>query len=200
MNNIPWDNMDEHKKVCPLEMIECEYHCGAIIARNEVSNHNKEKMSEHFQLSEKAITKLFSELHNEDSGQCKELSEQLMRSVQIATANHNGPASYIRSYLTTEVLYAIIVILLAIVIVQSYNLYRLEDHMTELHEKINKLQGNHSLQANLLILHEQLQYIDISLLANMSTDELKQTLLQVITHLQNNSLSSEEMRELKHKM
>jgi len=91
---------------------------GAIIARNEVSNHNKEKMSGHFQLCEKAITKLFSELHNEDSGQCKELSEQLMRSVQIATANHNRPASYIKSYFTTEVLCAIIVVLLAIIIVQ----------------------------------------------------------------------------------
>jgi len=28
MNNILRDNMDEHKKVCPLEMIQCEYHCG----------------------------------------------------------------------------------------------------------------------------------------------------------------------------
>ena len=47
LDNIPRDNMDEHKKVCPLEMIQCEYQCGAVIARNEVDRHNKDNALQH---------------------------------------------------------------------------------------------------------------------------------------------------------
>ena len=58
--------MDEHKKVCPLEMIRCEYQCGAMIARNEVDQHNKEKMTEHIRLTFKeTTTTILNELHNE---------------------------------------------------------------------------------------------------------------------------------------
>ena len=40
LDDIPRDDMDDHKKVCPLEMIQCEYHqCGAVIARNEIMEH-----------------------------------------------------------------------------------------------------------------------------------------------------------------
>ena len=35
--------MDEHKGVCPLEVIPCEYQCGAMIARNEMDQHNNER-------------------------------------------------------------------------------------------------------------------------------------------------------------
>ena len=47
LDNIPRDNMDEHKKVCPLEMIQCEYQCGAVIARIEVDQHNKDNALQH---------------------------------------------------------------------------------------------------------------------------------------------------------
>ena len=69
-DHIPQDNMDEHKKVCPLEMIQCEYQCGAVIARNEVDQHNKEKMTEHIRLTLKETTttnfnELIRALHND---------------------------------------------------------------------------------------------------------------------------------------
>ena len=41
LRDIPQDNMDEHKKVCPFEMIHCEYHCGAMITRNEIMEHDR---------------------------------------------------------------------------------------------------------------------------------------------------------------
>jgi len=98
MDNIPRGNMDEHKKVCPLEMIQCEYHCGAVITRNEVGNHNKEKMIEHVQLSyQKNVTNLLSEL-------CNDLSEQVMRSVQITRSEQIGHNRSIGSYLITVML------------------------------------------------------------------------------------------------
>ena len=67
-DRIPRDDMDEHKKVCPLEIIQCEYQCGAMIARNEVDQHNKEKMTEHIRLTfqaTKTTTIILSQLHND---------------------------------------------------------------------------------------------------------------------------------------
>ena len=66
LDHIPRDNMNEHKKVCPLEVIPCEYQCGTMIARNEMDQHNKEKMTEHIQVSlEKTTTTILSELRND---------------------------------------------------------------------------------------------------------------------------------------
>ena len=47
LDNIPRDNMDEHKKMCPLEMIQCEYGCGTMVARNEVTQHNTDNILQH---------------------------------------------------------------------------------------------------------------------------------------------------------
>ena len=41
--NIARDDIDEHRKACPLEMIECEY-CEDRITRNEVKKHNKKNI------------------------------------------------------------------------------------------------------------------------------------------------------------
>ena len=47
LDGIPRDDMDEHKKVCPLQMIQCEYQCGAVIARNKVEQHNENSILQH---------------------------------------------------------------------------------------------------------------------------------------------------------
>ena len=41
VDDIPRDNINEHKKECPLEMIHCEYRCGAMITRNEITEHDR---------------------------------------------------------------------------------------------------------------------------------------------------------------
>ena len=57
-NNVPRESMDDHKKVCPLEMVQCKYQCGARIARNKVEKHNQEKLKEHTELTRGVLRKL----------------------------------------------------------------------------------------------------------------------------------------------
>ena len=54
LDNIPRDNMDEHKKVCPLEMIQCEFHdvgCEIKYHRIDEECHVKENMIMHLHLT-----------------------------------------------------------------------------------------------------------------------------------------------------
>ena len=53
-DDILQECMDDHKKVCPREMIQCEYQCGARVARNEVEKHNQE----HIQLAHAVLSEL----------------------------------------------------------------------------------------------------------------------------------------------
>ncbi|XP_065902971.1 uncharacterized protein [Dysidea avara] len=50
IGSIPRDGMEEHVKICPLELIQCEYHvvgCEKMMAHKDKNKHNKEKMEEH---------------------------------------------------------------------------------------------------------------------------------------------------------
>ena len=49
LDEIPQDGMDEHKAVCPLEVIQCR-HCKAEITRKNKENHDYENKIEHFQM------------------------------------------------------------------------------------------------------------------------------------------------------
>ena len=50
LGDIPRDCMGEHKKVCPLEMVQCEYGCGAVMARNKVMEHDRERILTHIHI------------------------------------------------------------------------------------------------------------------------------------------------------
>ena len=59
LDNIPRDNMDEHKKVCPLEMIQCEFHdigCEAKIPRKDEECHARDSVTAHLQLTQRRVT------------------------------------------------------------------------------------------------------------------------------------------------
>ena len=48
--SVPRDDVKEHIKMCPLELIQCEYHvvgCKERMAHKDQRKHNKEKMEEH---------------------------------------------------------------------------------------------------------------------------------------------------------
>ena len=51
VGSVPHEDMEAHKKECPLEMIQCEYHsvgCKRVkLARKDVEEHDNEKMKEH---------------------------------------------------------------------------------------------------------------------------------------------------------
>ena len=50
LGDIPRDCMEEHKKVCPLEIVQCEYGCGAIMARSKIMEHDREKFLTHLRI------------------------------------------------------------------------------------------------------------------------------------------------------
>ena len=50
VGSVPRDDVEEHMKMCPLELIQCEYHvvgCEERMVRKDQKKHNKEKMEEH---------------------------------------------------------------------------------------------------------------------------------------------------------
>ena len=57
IENIQRDKVEEHRKSCPLEVIQCDYHvigCTAKMIRKELSKHKSEMMEEHLSLSVKS--------------------------------------------------------------------------------------------------------------------------------------------------
>ena len=61
VENILREDLDEHRKVCSLEMVSCKYMklgCDARIARKEEEEHRKEKMEEHLQLTNDRLVRL----------------------------------------------------------------------------------------------------------------------------------------------
>ena len=57
------DEIDEHKTLCPFELVECEYHCGAKITRCEKQAHHKDCHVEHFQsMCNEKLSKLYDEI------------------------------------------------------------------------------------------------------------------------------------------
>ena len=54
IESIHRDEVEEHKKVCPLEMIQCDYHvvgCTVKMARKDMNTHKQEMMEKHLSLS-----------------------------------------------------------------------------------------------------------------------------------------------------
>jgi len=48
------EDMETHKKECPLEVIQCKYHnvgCKTVLTRKDLHKHNQEKMEEHLSLT-----------------------------------------------------------------------------------------------------------------------------------------------------
>ncbi|XP_065917607.1 uncharacterized protein [Dysidea avara] len=60
VGSVPRDDVEEHKKMCPLELVQCEYHvvgCEKRMARKDQKKHNKEKMEEHLSFTTHQLTK-----------------------------------------------------------------------------------------------------------------------------------------------
>ena len=54
IKSICRDEVEEHREICPLEMIQCDYHvvgCRVKIARKDINTHKREMMEEHLSLS-----------------------------------------------------------------------------------------------------------------------------------------------------
>ena len=67
VGSVSREDMEAHRKECPLEMIQCEYHnvgCEVMIARKEQEKHKNEKMEEHLMKTKLVVTDFKSELNN----------------------------------------------------------------------------------------------------------------------------------------
>ena len=117
LDEIPRDNMDEHKKMCPFEMIQCE--CGAIVPRNNIDEHKKQKMTKHFllQLLQKS-NNTFHRLHD---------------------IKHSNAVYSLVLHLKTVLCIALAVVILLRYTVINHNLdpRDIQDHITKLHENFN---------------------------------------------------------------
>ena len=67
VGSVPREDMEAHRKECPLEMIQCEYHnvgCEVRMARQDQERHENEKMKEHLMRTKLTITDIESELNS----------------------------------------------------------------------------------------------------------------------------------------
>ena len=59
VGSVPREDMEAHRKECPLEMIQCEYHsvgCKRVkLARKDQENHDNENMKEHLMLTKSEL-------------------------------------------------------------------------------------------------------------------------------------------------
>ena len=59
VGSIPREDMEAHRKECPLEMIQCEYHnvgCEVRMARKDQEKHENDNMKEHLKITELVLT------------------------------------------------------------------------------------------------------------------------------------------------
>ena len=59
VGSVPREVIEEHIKMCPLELIQCEYHvvgCEERMTRKNQKEHNKEKMEEHLSFTTHQLT------------------------------------------------------------------------------------------------------------------------------------------------
>ena len=62
---IPSAGMASHKRVCPLEIISCEYHrigCSVRLSRKDIDKHNTEEMAHHLKLMSEALMTMNQDL------------------------------------------------------------------------------------------------------------------------------------------
>ena len=60
IGSVPREDMETHRKECPLEIIQCEYHsvgCEVRMARKKRNHHEQEKMEEHLRMTKLKLTK-----------------------------------------------------------------------------------------------------------------------------------------------
>ena len=65
VGSVPREDMEVHRKECPLEMIQCEYYsvgCEVKMARKDQEEHNKEKMNIHLRMTTCKLTNTEAQL------------------------------------------------------------------------------------------------------------------------------------------
>ena len=74
VGSVPCEDMEAHRKECPLEMIQCEYYsvgCKRVkLARKDMENHNKENVKEHLMMANHELTDTKAQLAKLSDSTC----------------------------------------------------------------------------------------------------------------------------------
>ena len=65
VGSVPREDMEAHKKECPLEMVQCEYHsvgCEERMIRKDLKKHKEKEMEKHLALTSSQLTTTSSQL------------------------------------------------------------------------------------------------------------------------------------------
>ena len=71
VGNVRREDKEEHRKKCPLEMVQCEYHnvgCEEKIMRKEMEKHNEEKLKDHLSLTKSKLAEQVEDTQQEMAG------------------------------------------------------------------------------------------------------------------------------------
>ena len=75
VGSVPHEDMEAHRKECPLEMIQCEYHnvgCEAMIARKDLEAHKMKQMEQHWVMMTQTIFSMPKSLDNQTRKKCNQ--------------------------------------------------------------------------------------------------------------------------------
>ena len=70
------EDMEAHRKGCPLAIVQCEYHnvgCEVRMTRKDLQRHRKEKMEDHLVMATHKLSRI-NDIHHELTGMQNELS------------------------------------------------------------------------------------------------------------------------------
>ena len=91
--SVPHEDMEAHRKECPLEMVQCEYRnvgCEERMMRKRKKTHEEEKMEKHLLLTTSELTKTKSQLTKQINTMMVTLHE-----IAVAQGHHNSAASIV---------------------------------------------------------------------------------------------------------
>ena len=68
VGSVPCEDTEVHRKECPLEMVQCEYHnvgcCEDWMPRKDLNKHNEEKTKEHLTMTKSQLDSALRQLNN----------------------------------------------------------------------------------------------------------------------------------------
>ena len=172
VGSVPRDDVEEHMKMCPLELIQCEYHmvgCEERMARKDQKKHIKEKMEEHLSFMKQGLNVTREHLKVVETA-TKDSKCSFSEQLEKMQANHSEQ-------------------LLSI----STKLAVLEDNLTAVQRKTNEVQEQFGFRlasfANEISAVNEF-FNNVKSQAQQTTDELNQkiTIAQVDTKITTDNL------------
>ena len=90
IEKVPSEHLKEHMKVCPMEIVQCQYHnvgCEAKMARKDLVKHDEEKTNEHLLLMKSTLIDTQSKLAD-TQGQLVDAEQKLAAAEKQIKTNH----------------------------------------------------------------------------------------------------------------